>query len=171
MIDEDELFHRLDAVLAGGKYDADVRRAASLSIGLCELLLDAMDDVQLEGLDAARLFWAGDETLHAHYLECFGKRIDADMKNPATDIRRASVNRYFGKTQSLLEVGQECDIKGQWGRVDELVGDRSQDIERGRIVTQYQCRWPDAAALAPRLLPATWLPGRSRGSHCARFTR
>lgn len=112
MIDEDELFRRLDAILAGGKYDSDVRRAASLSIGLCELLLDAMDDVQLEGLDAARLFWAGDETRYAHYLECFGKRIDADMGNSAANLRDKSISRLVWCT--LVSNGGLSGLEGEF---------------------------------------------------------
>lgn len=50
---------------------------------------------------------------------------------------------YFGKTQSLPTLGQVCDIQGEWGRVDEWLGDRNQDIERGRIMKRHQCRWPE----------------------------
>lgn len=46
----------------------------------------------------------------------------------------------LGKLVPLPKVGQVCDIEGEWGKIHDMVGIETQEIERARIVTIHRCR-------------------------------
>lgn len=93
-----ELLKRVDDVLWEGAYDTDVRSTALIGYELGELLRDGLDDQQKAALDAAKLFWFGNEKNEQErlaFVEKIGARRDRDMRDGTSQTRRGYINQVI----------------------------------------------------------------------------